>query len=286
MSVLDMPTVADDASLAQVKLVASDMDCTLLADDRSMPPNMGELIDALDEAGITFCAASGRPLYTLRDMFPEYLDKMALLSDNGAAVMCRGEVVFKDLIDVPTYHELIDFTLADGRGCPVVCGIEAGYLRSCDRKYDEFFRRFFTQIEYVDDLDDLDADVNKYTVYFPDYTAEDVYAETYRDAWGDRFSVTNAGKEWIDLMNKHVDKGTGIARLCSCLGISTDDALALGDTYNDIQMLEAVGHGYIVANAEDHMRAHARFVAPSNNDRGVARVIEALLCAVRGGQAV
>ena len=277
MPVHDMPTMFDDADLARVKLVASDMDCTLLADDGSMPPRMFERIRALAERGIVFCAASGRPLYTLRDMFPDLTDYMVLLSDNGAAISCAGEIVFTDLIDVATYHELIDFTLADGRGCPVVCGIEAGYLRRCDAVYDDFFRRFFTQIVYVDSLDDLDVDVNKYTVYFPDKTAEEVYAETYADAWGGRFSVTNAGREWIDMMNKHVDKGTGIRRLCEYLGIPLADALALGDTYNDIQMLEAVGHGYVVANAEEHMRAQARFVAPTNNERGVAQVIDRLL---------
>lgn len=268
-----------DAGLASVKLVASDMDCTLLADDGSMPPNMPELIEALADAGVTFCAASGRPLYTLRAMFGDYVDRMALLSDNGAAIWCAGELVFKDLIDVATYHELIDFTLADGRGCPVVCGIESGYLRTCDRVHDAFFRRFFTEITYLDDLDSLDADVNKYTVYFPEGDSEEVFARTYRDAWAGRFSVTTAGPEWIDFMNPHVDKGRGIKRLCDHLGISTADALALGDTYNDVQMLEAVGHSYVVANAGEHMRAHARFMAPSNNERGVARVIETLLAA-------
>ncbi len=268
---------ASDAELPRVKLVAADMDCTLLADDGSMPPHMLERICALDEAGITFCAASGRPLYTLMDMFSEVADRMALLSDNGAAICCRGELIYKDLIDVPTYHELIDYTLADGRGCPVVCGIEAGYLRRCDEVYDDFFRRFFTKIVYLDSLDDLDADVNKYTVYFPDRTAEEVFASTYDAAWSDRFSVTNAGKEWIDFMNKGVDKGTGIERLCEHLGVAPADAAAFGDTYNDIPMLKAVGHSYTVANAEDHMHAHARFLAPSNNDRGVAQVIDRLL---------
>ena len=266
-----------DTELARVRLVAADMDCTLLADDGSMPPNMLDRIRALDEAGITFCAASGRPLYTLTDMFDEVAEHMALLSDNGAAISCRGELIYKDLIDVPTYHELIDYTLADGRGCPVVCGIEAGYLRRCDAVYDDFFRRFFTKIFYLDSLDELDADVNKYTVYFPDRTAEEVFASTYDAAWSDRFSVTNAGKEWIDFMNKDVDKGTGITRLCAHLGVPTADAAAFGDTYNDIQMLEAVGHSYVVANAEEHMRSHARFLAPSNNDRGVAQVIDRLL---------
>lgn len=278
---ISLPTMYDD-DLTGVKLLASDMDLTLLADDGTMPPNMPERILALEEAGVLFCAASGRPSYTLAAMFPEVADHMALLSDNGAAIRVRGELIFKDLIDVPTYHELIDYTLADGRGCPVVCGIEAGYLRSCDKEYDEFFRQFFTKIVYFDDLDELDLDVNKYTVFFPERNAEQVFAETYRDAWSDRFSVTNAGKEWIDFMNKHVDKGMGMTRLCENLGISTADALALGDTYNDIQMLEAVGHSYIVSNAEDHMMAHAKFMAPSNNERGVAQVIDRVLEVKRG----
>ena len=55
------------------------------------------------------------------------------------------------------------------------------------------------------------------------------------------------------------------------------DAAAVGDTYNDIPMLEAVGHSFIVANAEKHMEAHARFRVPSNNDRGVAALIDAIL---------
>lgn len=277
MSLLDMPTMFDDVDLARVRIVASDMDCTLLADDGSMPPGMSERIEALARAGIVFCAASGRPLYTLKDMFASHLDQMALIADNGAAIWANGRLAYKDLIDPPTYHELIDFTLDDGRGRPVLCGTESAFLLECDRVYDDFFRRFFTKIEYVDTFAGLDAEADKYTVYFPDRMAEEVYAQTYRDAWGERFSVTNAGKEWIDFMNKHVDKGTGITRLCECLGVPVADALALGDTYNDVQMLEAVGHSYVVANAEDHMRAHARFVAPSNNERGVAQVIDRLL---------
>ncbi len=273
-------TMDQDATLSEVRLVAADMDCTLLADDGSMPPGMFDRIRALDEAGITFVAASGRPSYTLRGMFDEVADHMALLSDNGAAIYCRGELVFKDLIDVPTYHELIDYSLADGRGCPTVCGIDACFILERDRVYDEYFRTFYKKIVYLDSFDGLDADVNKYTVFFPDYDGEEVFAEAYRDRWGDAFSVTNAGKQWIDIMNKYVDKGQGIRQLCDCLDVPLADALALGDTYNDIQMLEAAGHGYVVANAEEHMHEHADFIAPSNNDRGVAQVIDRLLSLV------
>lgn len=274
-----LPSFEKDPGLASIKVVASDMDCTLLAGDGSMPPRMDERIRALDGAGVTFCAASGRPSYTLRAMFPGLEGRMAMMSDNGAAIYCRGELIYKSLIPVEEYRRMIRFTLEDGRGCPTVCGIDACYVRASDERYDGCFRTFYKNLVYLDDLEALDRDVNKYTVFFPELDGEDIYRETYRDAWGDRYTVTNAGKMWIDMMNPGVDKGTGLARLCGHLGVDIADACALGDTYNDIQMLEEAGHGYVVANAEEHMHAHAGWLAPSNDDRGVATVIDAILAA-------
>ena len=59
------------------------------------------------------------------------------------------------------------------------------------------------------------------------------------------------------------------------------DTAAVGDTYNDVEMLGCAGHGFIVANAAGHMRAHATYEIPSNNDRGVATLIDAILAAKR-----
>lgn len=271
-----LSTVHDD-DLSHIKLIATDMDRTLLADDGTMPPQMHELIERMDRAGILLCAASGRPNYTLRDMFPD-ADRMALVADNGGAVFCRGELISTSLLAVDTYQELIAFTAADGRGVSTVCGIDACQIQKDERRYDDVFRRFYTQIDYIDRLEDLTCDVNKYTVFFPAGDSEDVFG-SYLDAWSDRLAVTVGGKEWIDVMNKGVNKGVGLAQLCDHLGIALADTLALGDTYNDIEMLEAAGHGYVMANADEHMHAHANFMAPSNNERGVAQVIEAVLAA-------
>ena len=61
--------------------------------------------------------------------------------------------------------------------------------------------------------------------------------------------------------------------------IDIADAAAVGDTYNDIPMLERVGHSFIVDNAEEHMNAHAKWRIPSNNDGGVLTLIDAILAA-------
>lgn len=267
--------------LADVRLVASDMDYTLLADDKSMPEDMPGRIRALEGAGALFAAASGRPLYTLRDMFPESWGHMAFVTDNGAAVVCRGDVVFKSLIEPATVQELTEFTLEGGYGLPTVCGLDACYIREQDRCYDEVFRTFYHNIVYVESLDHLAAEVNKFTVYFPEGNAVPMRDAVYAPAWGGQLSVTCGGAVWIDIMNQGVDKGTGIARLCEHLGISIDDVVACGDTDNDAEMLQAVGHGYLVANAEERMERFADFRIPSNNDRGVAQVIDAVLAARR-----
>lgn len=265
--------------LADVRLVASDMDYTLLADDKSMPEDMPGRIRALEGAGVLFAAASGRPLYTLRDMFPESWDHMAFVTDNGAAVVCREDVVFKSLIEPATVQELTEFTLEGGYGLPTVCGLDACYIREQDRRYDEVFRTFYHNIVYVESLDHLAAEVNKFTVYFPEGNAVPMRDAVYAPAWGEQLSVTCGGAVWIDIMNRGVDKGTGVARLCEHLGISIDDVVACGDTDNDAEMLQAVGHGYLVANAEERMERFADFRIPSNNDRGVAQVIDAVLAA-------
>lgn len=275
-----LPGYEEDTGLADVRLVASDMDCTLLADDGSLPDGMDARIEALEAAGVTFAAASGRPLYTLRDLFAGSLGRMGLISDNGAAVVCRGEVVFTSLIEQALLDELVDFTLACcADGVPVICGLDCIYVPEGARAHDGELRPFFHEITYVDDIRAVRAEANKYTVYFPEGGSAAAFDGLFSPAFGQRLSVTCAGPGWLDVMNPHVNKGTGITRLCAHLGISTADALALGDTDNDIEMLECVGHGYLVANAAERMEAHARFLAPSNNDRGVAQVIDRLLAA-------
>lgn len=271
----------EDTDLDRIAIVASDMDFTLLADDKSMPEHMDERIAALEGLGVTFAAASGRPLYTLRDLFGASHERMALVSDNGAAVVCRGEVVFKSLVDPADLDALIAFTRERTNGTPIVCGLDAICTPESARPYDAVFREFYHEIVYVDALDGHATEANKYTVYFPEGNAVAMRDEVFLPAFGDRLSVTCGGSVWIDIMNKGVDKGTGLARLCDHLGVAQADAAAFGDTDNDAEMLEWVGHSYLMANAETRMEPHARFRAPSNNDRGVAVVLDRIIEAKR-----
>ena len=274
-----MKDYTEDRDLAGIKLLAVDMDLTLLASDGSLPPHMDERIDALAEAGVLFCPASGRPAPTLQMMFPAHKDSIAFCADNGGWVIHQGRTAFRDLIRPELWHEVLDFAAADGHCAPVLCAFEQAYVLKRDHRHHEAIYKYYKDIRYVESFDEVDAEADKVTILFPDYDAEPRFASTYEPRFGKRLYVTNAGREWIDFMNLGVSKGSGVAHLCRELGIGLADAAAVGDTYNDIPMLSAVGHSFVVANAEKHMHDHADYLVPSNDDRGVATLIDAILAA-------
>ena len=274
-----MQNYTEDTRLGDIKLIAVDMDKTLLTDERVLPEGLDKRLAALDKAGIVFCPASGRPAPKLEEMFEDVRDRIAFCPDNGGSVIYRGEYIYKSGIDPKVYQRVLTRAAADPRAVPVLCCYDDAYALTEDRQYHDELSVYYTTIHYVDTFESLDVDSNKVSIFFPAYDAEPAFRDTYEPEFSDVLYATNAGREWIDFMNLGVNKGSGIAHLCEHLGIGIADAAGVGDTYNDIPMLERVGHSFIVANAEDHMQAHAKYMVPSNNDGGVLALIDAILAA-------
>ena len=265
--------------MKDVRLIASDMDHTLLTARGELPPGFHEVVERLNAAGIVFVAASGRPLITLRTMFPQGGPGIAYIGDNGGLVFHDGQVVFKSLMDPAQYQEMAARTLCETSGVPVVCGVEAGYALAKHREHEDVLRIFYSRLEFVDTLADLDVEAVKFTAYFPGRDARQWREETFDPSYADEFSVTVGGPVWVDIMNRGVTKGSSIMRLAEHLGVDADQMMAFGDTLNDLEMLDAVRHSYAVSNADDIVRERARFLTASNDDHGVVQVIEQVLAA-------
>lgn len=275
-----LPSYLSDTNLDSIKLVATDMDLTLLADDKSMPAGVDERIDALAKNGVLFCAASGRPALALRESFPAHHQDMALVADNGASVYLRNELVYRDLIDRDLYHEVLALATATEGSVPVLCAFDDAYVLERDRCHEDVVSIYYRSITYVESFEELDVDSNKISIYFPGWDSKQKNDEVYSPAFASRLYLTCAGNEWLDFMNIGVDKGSGIRHLAQHLGIDLSDIAAFGDTYNDIPMLDIVGHSYVMANAAEHMHDHGKFLAPSNNEAGVLTVIDHIVDAM------
>ena len=125
---------------------------------------------------------------------------------------------------------------------PVLCAFDRAYVPESGRVHHEALSVYYKRIIYVPSIEELEVEANKYTIYAARNDSKELFDAVFEPAFSDRLDVACAGVEWIDFMNKGVNKGEGLRHLCQVLGIAIADAAAVGDTYNDTEMLEAAGH--------------------------------------------
>lgn len=265
------------SALTQIKLIASDLDHTLLTEAGTLPPHFYDEIRALHNQGIHFVAASGRAIYTLKPMFEPVKDCMSLVGENGAVVIRNGEIVYSQFLPKADYVRLIQHTRDLGLGVPLLCALDASYIDEKHVQYADNLRHFITELRVVPDITKLDVDVPKYTVYYPNGGLTDVYERDYVQPLGDQFHVTVGGSEFLDIMHRVVNKGHALSELGGMLDVTPDEMITFGDNLNDIEMLKLAGHSYIMQAATKAIEPYATARIGSNSDYAVANKIQNVL---------
>ena len=260
----------------RIRLIASDMDATLLDEHSQLPPDFVPTVKALAALGIHFAAASGRPLYTLEEMFPTLRREMILIGDNGGAIRWNGETLYTSEMPPEGWRALACKTRQAG-DVAVLCGLESAYVERQYQQYDAVMKQFYTRVEYVDDLTAVTAPADKFTIYLPRDNAQEAFDTLYGPACGTEFSVAVAGKNWVDIMNPGVHKGAALAILGEKLGIPASGMMAFGDTYNDAEMLETARYGFLMENGSLPLRQRVPFLAPPHWEQGVMQILKQLL---------
>lgn len=259
----------------QIRLIASDMDATLLDEHSQLPADFEEVIHALAKLGIRFAPASGRPLYTLEAMFPSLQDELVLIGDNGGAIRWKGQDLFTSEMSPDGWRALNRLT-REQSDIAVLCGLESAYVERQYAVHDAVLRHFYTQIEYVDRLEDVTAPADKFTIYLPRHNAQQAYDTAYASQ-RETYSVAVAGECWVDIMNPGVHKGAALQTLGKLWQIPPESMMAFGDTYNDAEMLQSVRYGFLMENGSEPLRQTVPFLAPSHREAGVMQILRRVL---------
>ena len=274
---------------ADLRLAAVDMDGTLLDDDKNFPPGMDELLDRMDERGVTFAPASGRQVWTLLDMFPGR-PGMTAIGENGAIVMRDGVEVSSSPLDAPTVREAVRLVREATSGPDaidgglVMCGKRSAYVERSDDRFVDGVMPYYHRTKRVDDqLDVIDAiesgDLDDAIVKLAVYALQPVeaLAEATLSRFADTHQYAISGANWADLQVRGVDKGRAVRDLQRFLGVTREQTAVFGDAGNDLSMMSEGDLSFAMANASPDVAEAARFVAPSNNEAGVAQVLRVLL---------
>lgn len=261
-----------------IRLIAADMDGTLLLPDGNLPDGFWPMLERLRDRGISFAPASGRQLATLREMFRDA--ELDYIAENGAYVV-RGDVEISfDALAPEFVASLITrlrTLIADGvlRAGFVVCGKRSAYIEDTTPAFVNEVEKYYAALEITGDVLEPDDHVLKIAIY--DFDGGERHTAPVLVDVAQTHQVVVSGQHWVDVMNRGVNKGVALEALQGALGVTAAQTAAFGDFLNDIELLQAADWSYAMANAHPDVAAVARYRAPSNAEAGVLRVIDELL---------
>ncbi|WP_291289029.1 HAD family hydrolase [Enorma sp.] len=260
----------------KIKLVASDMDGTLLDENGEVPPETFDLILALREKGIHFAASSGRRYDRLCMFFEPVKDKMDFVAANGAQVYAAGELIDREVYSHQSIKRLaktvgkfehLHLALFD-RTKSFLLDDERAFVRECDKD--------LPNIERIWYLPTPDVNIIKASIYCDDGHVMD-YAYALSRELGDDFVFAPSGSAWVDPIQRGVSKATGIQQVMDRYGIRREEVMAFGDSMNDYEIIRFAGTGCAMANARPALRAVADRVVGCNKDHAVQAELRKLL---------
>lgn len=266
-----------------VRLVATDLDGTLLRDDLSVSPRTRRALDAVRAAGVVVVPVTARQPIGLREIADQAgFTEWAVCSNGSFAIhLGTGEVLFEQTVDVEIQRRLVEALE------PIVEGLLYVSVRDRGEGFvpQEGYTDLATFADHKRDVSTMGrhplADVVgmpslKLIVRHPERPAGELL-DLVRGIGLAGIAATHSGAPFVEVMAEGVNKAWGVARLCDHLGITADEVLAFGDAPNDVELLAWAGHGVAVANACPEALAAAVEVTASNEEDGVAEVLERLV---------
>lgn len=255
-----------------IKLIATDIDGTLLNAKGELPTGFNELIKRLEDKGVYLAIASGRQYHTLLSDFAPYKNQLVFIAENGAIVIHKGKELFFRSLERQKVEAIIkDIRVAGGRDI-VLCGKKSAYVETLNAEFEAEVRKYYYRCELVQDLLSVEDDILKIALY--DYIgAQENSYSLFNSKWAKEVNVIVSGKHWMDFGRLDVDKGIAIKKLQDLFSVNFQETMVFGDYFNDVPMMEVAYYSYAVKNAPYEVRGKARFEAPSNEEEGVIRVI-------------
>ncbi|MBZ6082697.1 MULTISPECIES: HAD family hydrolase [Streptomyces] len=274
------------AAATRPRLIATDLDGTLLRDDKSVSPRTVAALAAAEQAGIEVFFVTGRPARWM-DVVSAHVHGHGLaICGNGAAVvdLHGGPDAhrFVKVRELPRENALDAVRLLREAAPGTVYAVEQTYGFHQEPAYPKM------HLEVPDDLlpaEELLAPegrgttepVLKILAFHPELDP-DGFLTLARLAVGDRANVTRSSPSaLLEISGPDVSKASTLALCCAERGISHDEVVAFGDMPNDVEMLTWAGRSYAMGNAHPDVVAAASGQTVANNDDGVAVVIEQML---------
>jgi len=239
---------------AKYRLLALDMDGTLLNDEQIITPATVKWIQKAVDAGVHVCLSTGRAFVSALPYAEQLGLETPMITVNGSEVWrAPHEIYRRSLMDPMLVRKMYELAKED----------------------DIWFWAY--SLDKVHKQDNWDGDVaGREWLKFGYHTEDDDLRHKLllqlQDMGG--LEITNSSPHNLEINPLGVNKASGIKEVCQLLGIDMSQVIAVGDSLNDLAAIQQVGLGVAMGNAQETVRQEADVVVASNNEDGIAEVIQ------------
>ena len=273
--------------MKNIKLVASDLDGTLLNKNKEITPRLFAALEKLDALGIYFVPSTGRPFGTVPQAIKELPFLKYVITSNGATIYDATEK--KNIIENYLTPEAVNAVIEIAKELPVITEyfIE-GKAYIAKNVYDDLtpFDLTESHVTYIKNsrtpVENFWEEMKKNNSILENINLVFKDMELRKEIW-DRLkalglaSVTAATTKNIEITSLYATKAKALEKLCEVLRFERENVLAMGDGDNDMPMIEFAGIGVAMANGEEHIKQAADIIADDCNDFGAAKILEQII---------
>ncbi len=268
--------------MGRIDIIATDLDGTLLTDDKKISDINKKAMLAAAQQGIYIVPATGRGLYTLPQNIVELDCIKYAVTSNGASIVDvkSREIIYKKHMSIDTAMRVINMSFEMGIMVEIFTEGRAYTLRKYVGDLEgygvnpKFIKWYLDTRNVVDDYSQVlknDVTVENINLVFNDLDKRVEMRNTLRA--DSEIEVTNSLGNNIEVGVKNWGKGAALEVLTGMLGSDMSRVMCLGDNENDIDMLKRAGISIGMSSGQDSVKKNVTFVAKGNNDDGFAEAV-------------
>ncbi|MBQ8164332.1 MAG: HAD family phosphatase [Clostridia bacterium] len=257
------------------KMLAVDMDGTLLTHEKIITERNYAAIKKAKEKGVLVVVSTGRAAAGV-DIYPE------ITSLENPVILCNGAEIIKYPEGKLLYSQNLDSNVAEKviaegeKRKTTICIWSQGKLFANVRNENVRIYESYSRgaAEILSDMTVLlDSGITK-IVWYDEPKLIPGYMSEMKELLGDTSSCVMTAPEFLEFFDPGVSKATAVEAIAASYGISNEEIISIGDGYNDVEMIELAGLGAAMGNAPEGVKKRADFVTETNANDGVAHVIE------------
>ncbi|MGL4402867.1 MAG: Cof-type HAD-IIB family hydrolase [Fusobacteriaceae bacterium] len=270
------------------KMIVTDLDDTLLNSEGKISERDKEAIMKAQEKGVKFILASGRPTFAMRHLADELqLHKYGsyIISYNGAIITRwddKSEILNESLTK-NDLHRLYDFS--HKHKVHIITYLDDEIISESESKYINIEKELTGMnhkiVPSFKNAVNCDG-VKCIMLENPDYLKE--VEKKLKEELGHDYTIAISKPFFLEVTKKNMDKGNSLKKLIQNLEITSEEIIAVGDSYNDISMLKIAGKSVAVENAKPEIIEMVDYITSSNNNHGIAEVIEKFILNGEGNE--